>query len=65
LILEHWDLVEADMHERYGIDLSAPGLLTQRSGRWLAVRICGLFGGSGLTPSRLAARLLQAEEGGE
>ena len=31
------------MAELYGIDLSDPGLLRQRSGRWLGVRILGLL----------------------
>ena len=31
------------MAERYHIDLSVPGLLRQRSGRWLGVRILGLL----------------------
>jgi len=31
------------MHERYHIDLSEPGLLDNRSGRWLSVRILGLL----------------------
>jgi hypothetical protein len=30
------------MQERYGIDLSEPGLLEQRTWRWLRVRIIGL-----------------------
>jgi hypothetical protein len=31
------------MADVYGIDLSDPGLLRQRSGRWLLVRISGLL----------------------
>ncbi len=31
------------MHERYGIELSAPGLLESRTARWLAVRVGGLL----------------------
>ncbi len=42
------------MHEHYGIDLDEPGLLDARSGRWLRVRIAGLFSCAtgGLVPSR-------------
>jgi hypothetical protein len=31
------------MQERYHIDCEAPGLLDARTGRWLRVRILGLF----------------------
>lgn len=31
------------MNERYHVDLSEPGLLERRSGRWLRVRILGLL----------------------
>lgn len=31
------------MNERYGIDLSEPGLLKNCSSRWLRVRILGLL----------------------
>ncbi|MFD9789622.1 hypothetical protein ACFWXK_01600 [Streptomyces sp. NPDC059070] len=42
-ILDEWSLVEADLHEHYGIDLGAPGLLRARSWRWLRVRILALL----------------------
>jgi hypothetical protein len=42
-ILEHWPLVEADLHDRYGIDLAAPNILTDRTWWWLRVRILGLL----------------------
>jgi hypothetical protein len=35
------------LHEVYGIDLSAPGLLRERSWRWLRVRILGLLSTEG------------------
>ncbi|MER7047726.1 hypothetical protein [Streptomyces jumonjinensis] len=38
------------MHEVYGLDLSAPGLMQARSWRWLRIRILGLLS----TESRLA-----------
>ncbi len=36
-------MIEADVQERYGIDLDTPGLLDARTGRWLRTRIIGLF----------------------
>jgi hypothetical protein len=42
-ILDEWPLVEADLHEVYGVDIGAPGLLDARSWRWLRVRILGLL----------------------
>ncbi|MEU8950894.1 hypothetical protein [Streptomyces sp. NPDC048489] len=42
-ILDEWPLVEADLHEVYGIDVGAPGLLESRSWRWLRMRILGLL----------------------
>lgn len=42
-ILTHWSLVEADLHERYGLDVDQPGLLKTRTWRWLRVRIVGLL----------------------
>lgn len=40
--LRHWELVEADLHERYGIDCDS-GILTARTWRWLAAHIRALF----------------------
>jgi len=42
------------MQQHYGIDLSAPGLLEGRSGRWLSARILGLFT---IEHSRLRSKL--------
>jgi hypothetical protein len=42
-LLEQWPLVEADMHDVYGLDLSSPGLLRERSWRWFKVRLYGLL----------------------
>jgi hypothetical protein len=42
-ILDERPLVEADLHEIYGVDVGAPGLLAARSWRWLRVRIYGLL----------------------
>ncbi|MFI0739347.1 hypothetical protein ACH4PU_14845 [Streptomyces sp. NPDC021100] len=53
-ILGEWPLVEADLHEHYGIDLGDDRLLRSRSWRWLRLRILGLLS----TESRLARVLL-------
>ncbi|MEW1672830.1 hypothetical protein AB0O47_06210 [Streptomyces noursei] len=55
-ILAEWPLVEADLHEVYGLDLGVPGILRARSWRWLRVRILGLLSAESrlarvLTPS--------------
>ncbi|MFH9430233.1 hypothetical protein ACH4JZ_18320 [Streptomyces sp. NPDC017615] len=42
-LLDEWPLVEADLHEVYGIDIDEPGLLDVRSWRWLRTRILGLL----------------------
>jgi hypothetical protein len=52
-VLGHWELIEADMHEVYGVDIGEPGLLEHRSGRWLRLRIEGLVS----TESRLHREL--------
>jgi len=52
-ILVNWELIEADMQEHYHLDLSTPGLLEERSARWMRVRIDGLFG----VESRLQRKL--------
>lgn len=41
-MLARWDLVEADLHERYGIDVDN-GILARRSWRWLRTRILALL----------------------
>lgn len=38
----HWALIEADLHERFGIDLWAPGVL-DRPWPWLRSRIGALL----------------------
>ncbi len=42
-MLERWELVEADLHEVFGIDVSNRALLRRRSWRWLKVRIEALI----------------------
>lgn len=41
-VLSRWNLVEIDLHERFGIDVES-GVLTDRTWRWLLVRILGLI----------------------
>jgi hypothetical protein len=36
-------MVEADLHQAYGIDLERPASLEGRSWRWLRTRILGLL----------------------
>ncbi|TBO59898.1 hypothetical protein EYS09_09770 [Streptomyces kasugaensis] len=52
-MLGHWPLIEADLHEIYGVDLSDRALLRARSWRWLRVRILALLSAE----SRLARAL--------
>ncbi|SCL42207.1 hypothetical protein GA0074692_6710 [Micromonospora pallida] len=42
-ILSRWALVEADLHDVYGVDVEDRALLRTRSWRWLDVRISGLL----------------------
>lgn len=49
-------MIEADLHERYGIDLDEPGLTRARRWRWLQVRIAALLA----VDSRLATVLQPA-----
>lgn len=41
-LLTHWTLIDADLHEVYGVD-TATGVLSQRSAEWLRTRISGLL----------------------
>lgn len=51
--MTHWALVEADLHQFYGIDLRSAADLAAVPWRWLKTRIAGLAS----IESRLAARL--------
>ncbi|TGB03325.1 hypothetical protein E2651_25375 [Streptomyces sp. MZ04] len=42
-LLEQWPLIEADLHEIYGLDVGDRRLMRARSWRWLRVRILGLL----------------------
>ena len=57
-ILGHWNHIEADLQEHYGIDVGT-GILTQRSWRWLEVRIVGLLA---IESSRLRLTLYPPEK---
>ncbi|MEU0102231.1 hypothetical protein [Streptomyces sp. NPDC006267] len=41
-LLDEWALIEADLHQVYGIDAES-GVLRDRSWRWLRLRIMGLL----------------------
>lgn len=43
-LLEQWPLIEADLHDVYGVDVEAdPSPLDTRTWRWLRIRIAGLL----------------------
>jgi hypothetical protein len=42
-LLERWALVEADLHDVYGVDMEDHALLERRTWRWLRVRVLGLL----------------------
>lgn len=41
-LLGHWTLIEADMHQWFGADLSDPAIRRGRTMRWLRARIAVL-----------------------
>lgn len=42
-ILAHWRLIEADLHERYQVDVADQALMQSRTWHWLRIRIMGLL----------------------
>jgi len=42
-IFDNWGLVEADLHDRFGIDIEDRVLMRSRPWRWLKSRILALF----------------------
>lgn len=42
-VLSHWDVLEADLHHFFGIDLGSD-IVRQRDWRWFTVRVGWLFG---------------------
>ena len=43
MIAHHWDAIETDLHDQYGIDTDNVDLMRSRSWRWLRLRILGLL----------------------
>lgn len=41
-MFDQWPLVEADLHERYGIDVDDRPAMRARSWQWLVIRMNGL-----------------------
>lgn len=58
-LFSRWPLVEADLHQVYGIDLDNAVQLRSRSWRWLKIRLVGLTG----TECRLSNALNQLAKG--
>lgn len=42
-MVEHWRLIEADLHEVYGVDVDDDALMSARSWRWLRSRVLSLL----------------------
>ena len=57
-ILKHWDLIEVDLHQWYGVDVG-DGVLVRRTWRWLERRIQGLLA---IEKSRLRFTLYPPKE---
>lgn len=57
-ILQHWDLIEVDLHQWYGVDVG-DGILVRRTWRWLERRIQGLLA---IEKSRLRLTLYPPEK---
>lgn len=43
-MFQHWQLIEADLHRFYGVDVEDNRMLTRRTYRWLITRVAGLLG---------------------
>lgn len=43
LLTDHWDLVDADLHEIYGLDSEDPVVLDERTWGWFKRRLIGLL----------------------
>ncbi|GGO54100.1 hypothetical protein GCM10012286_63070 [Streptomyces lasiicapitis] len=57
-LLDQWPLIEADLHEAYGVDVGHRRLMRARSWRWLRVRVLGLLSAD----SRLARHLASPDK---
>ncbi|WP_018251876.1 hypothetical protein [Salinispora mooreana] len=53
-LLAQWALIEADLHDVYGIDVEDRTLMQTRSWRWLQTRIRGLLAADTRTYRALA-----------
>lgn len=42
-LLTRWNLIEADLHSEYGIDVEDRALMRHRTWRWLRARMVGLL----------------------
>ncbi|MBG0560729.1 hypothetical protein [Actinoplanes aureus] len=60
-LLTHWVHIEADLHERYGVDVEDRAVMRSRSWRWLQTRIVGLL--SVESRLRRALKLDQEDDG--
>lgn len=60
MLLELWSLIDADLHDVYGVD-TATGILRRRPASWLINRIVGLL----TSPdTRIARAIANQAEGG-
>ena len=53
-ILDEWDALELDLHDRFGVDVEDAALLAARSWRWLESRIVDVVRSGTRTAPRLA-----------
>jgi hypothetical protein len=58
-LLEQWLLIEADLHQVYGVDARS-GVLRDRSWTWLRIRLLGLLS----TDSRVMRHFTPSGKGG-
>lgn len=42
-MLSHWDVIQLDLHDRFGIDTGDRALMRSRPWSWLRLRIRGLL----------------------
>ncbi|MGP9033636.1 hypothetical protein ACT17S_11255 [Glutamicibacter mysorens] len=57
-LFTHWNLIEADLHQFYSIDIES-GVLSSRTYRWLITRVAGLFA---VEHSRLRLKIYPPEK---
>lgn len=50
-VLEHWNVLEADLHHYFGIDMGSD-IVRKRDWRWFAVRVWWLMDDRGTAISR-------------